>query len=124
MEQLINARGIKTFVVTGEVSINNRASTLDNYRQTEEQAVAILSNVGERDLDIPEAELLIVFDLIRTIKTVYQKLKRSRGGECRILYYEGTKEEKKVKSVLNQIQKKYYWSTKIHPSESIDISPS
>jgi ERCC4-related helicase len=119
VQDLIEAMGIKTIKVTGQVAQHQRAEDLDYFRNSDDQMVAILSNVGERDLDIPEADLLIVFDLIRTTKTVYQKLKRTRGGECRILYYEDTREERKVMKVLSKIRQKYHWSTKILPKESL-----
>ena len=47
--------------------------------------------------------MLIIFDLVRTTKTVYQKLKRSRGGEVRLLFYENTKNDAIPKFGLNFI---------------------
>ncbi len=122
LSKLIEAAGIKTIQITGQVPHAQRVEALDEFRSSDEQMVAVLSNVGERDLDIPEAELLIVFDLIRTTKTVYQKLKRSRGGVCRIMFYSGTREQQKVLSVLQKIDEKYPWSTQIQPSETYTLS--
>ncbi|OLS26475.1 MAG: ATP-dependent RNA helicase SrmB [Candidatus Heimdallarchaeota archaeon LC_2] len=115
LSRIIAHNGIKTIEITGKIASLKRASQLDEFRISEEQTVAIISNVGERDLDLPEAEILIVFDLVRTTKTVYQKLKRSRGGKCYVLYYHDTNEEKKVKSVLNKIDERYNWSIKLMP---------
>ena len=72
-----------------------------------------MSPVGERDIDLPEAEKLIIFDSVRTIKTVYQQLKRIRGGHGIFLYYENTYEGRKVNSILREILERYPWSTKI-----------
>jgi len=119
VSDLIENVGIPTVKITGQVPHHQRIEALDEFRQSNKQMVAVLSNVGERDLDIPEAELLIVFDLIRTAKTVYQKLKRSRGGICRILFYNETREQQKVNSVLQKIEEKYSWSTEIKPAELI-----
>ncbi len=119
LDNLISVSGIKTIKVTGRINQKQRTKDLVEFRQSNEKMVALLSNVGERDLDIPEAELLIIFDLIRTTKTVYQKLKRSRGGECRILFYANTNEKRKVDYVVANITDKYPWSTKFLPLEII-----
>lgn len=121
LDELLRKQGLQTIIISGEVSQNKRAESLDIFRAGNEQMVAILSNVGERDLDIPEAELLVIFDLINTTKTVYQKLKRSRGGECRILYYSETKEVRKAKNVIEKISEKYPWSTEICPIETLSV---
>ncbi len=113
LESRLHQMGIGTIKITGRIPHKKRDEILQEFRQADKQMVAIISNVGERDLDIPEAELLIVFDLVRTTKTVYQKLKRTRGGECRILFYNGTDEVKKVSSVTKSIREKYPWSTEI-----------
>ncbi len=116
LNRILTHAGIKTIEITGQIASRKRATQLDEFRNSDNQMVAIISNVGERDLDIPEAEILIIFDLVRTTKTVYQKLKRSRGGKCFVLYYHDTGEEKKVNSVINKIQERYGWSTKLLPS--------
>lgn len=105
MAVLLDHSGLQTIIITGQVPQNQRITQLEDFRKSNTQSVAILSNVGERDLDIPEADMLIIFDLVRTTKTVYQKLKRSRGGEVRLLFYENTNEKKKVVSVLHNISK-------------------
>jgi superfamily II DNA/RNA helicase len=110
---LLDHSGLQTIIITGQVPQNQRITQLEDFRKSNTQSVAILSNVGERDLDIPEADMLIIFDLVRTTKTVYQKLKRSRGGEVRLLFYENTNEKKKVVSVLNNISEKYPWSVAV-----------
>ncbi|MHA2029633.1 MAG: DEAD/DEAH box helicase family protein [Candidatus Kariarchaeaceae archaeon] len=120
LEQMLNARGFKTITITGKSNHKLRTSQLEHFRTTDKQMIAILSNVGERDIDIPEADLLVIFDLIRTTKTVYQKLKRSRGGDCRILYYGGTREQEKVESVMASIAEKYPWSTNFRSTEVLN----
>lgn len=119
LEQMFKANGLKTVKITGKVNQTKRDQYLQEFRENKEKMIAIISNVGERDLDLPEAESLIIFDVIRTTKTVYQKLKRIRGGKCHILYYEGTSEEKKVKQVANKILERYPWSIRIESHENL-----
>ena len=72
-----------------------------------------MTQVGERDLDIPEAKLIIVHDTINTTKTMYQRFKRTRGGKVVCLFYEGTSEEKKIQRLFKSIKEKYPWSVKV-----------
>lgn len=104
---------IKPFIVTGQIFDKN--AILQEFRNCTEQSALIMSPVGERDIDLPEAEKLIIFDSVRTIKTVYQQLKRIRGGHGIFLYYENTYEGRKVNSVMQEIMERYPWSTKIAP---------
>jgi superfamily II DNA/RNA helicase len=121
LDKILTAQGIETTVISGEIAQNKREKALSEFRSSDKQSVAILSNVGERDLDIPEAELLVIFDLINTTKTVYQKLKRSRGGIVRVLFYQDTPEVRKVSSVMGKINEKYNWSSELLPFEYITI---
>ena len=70
-----------------------------------------LGGVGERDIDIPQADLLIVYDVVNTVKTMYQRMKRTRGGTVLTLCYRDTFEEKKVNRLLSEIAKRYPWSS-------------
>ncbi len=119
LERLLQAQGFNTRKITGKVPHSQRDEALQEFRRVKESMVLVISNVGERDLDIPEADLLILFDLVRTTKTVYQKLKRIRGGTCRILFYKDTKEEQKAQSVLSRLMEKYPWSTELKSIEII-----
>ncbi len=103
----LEALRYKTYLVTGQVT--NKQVPLEGFRKTGNRAVLVMSPIGERDIDLPEAELLIMHDLIRTPKTVYQRLKRIRGGNVVILFYENTSEEKKVEDVTKTITKRYPW---------------
>ncbi len=119
LEQMFRVKGVETVKITGKVNQHQRDDFLQQYRKTDRKMVAIISNVGERDLDLPEADSLIIFDVIRTTKTVYQKLKRIRGGTCRILYYAGTSEERKARQVANSILSRYPWSIKLEYIETL-----
>jgi len=110
-EQLME-KGIDVFIVEGKT--RNKNEIIMNFKNHDKKAVLILSPVGERDLDIPQTDILIVYDLVNSPKTVYQKMKRSRGGKVIILFYEGTAERNKVKRVVNDIIVKYPWSTILH----------
>lgn len=103
----LEALRYETYLVTGQVT--NKQVPLEGFRKTGNRAVLVMSPIGERDIDLPEAELLIMHDLIRTPKTVYQRLKRIRGGNVVILFYENTSEAKKVEDVTKTITKRYPW---------------
>ena len=102
---------IKTFLITGQTFDKNRI--LQEFRNFDGQAILIMSPVGERDIDLPEADKLIIFDCVRTIKTVYQQLKRIRGGHGIFLYYSDTYEAKKIQSIVTELIERYPWSTKV-----------
>ncbi|MFW9922543.1 MAG: DEAD/DEAH box helicase family protein [Candidatus Thorarchaeota archaeon] len=102
---------IKSFVITGQIFDKN--AILQQFRNFSGKAVLIMSPVGERDIDLPEADKLIIFDSVRTIKTVYQQLKRIRGGYGIFLYYNNTYEAKKVNSTIHELLERYPWSTKL-----------
>ncbi len=102
---------IKPFLITGQIFDKN--AVLQSFRKYNGKAAIIMSPVGERDIDLPEADKLIIFDCVRTTKTVYQQLKRIRGGIGVFLYYNNSYEAKKVQSVISDILERYPWSTKV-----------
>jgi ERCC4-related helicase len=91
----------------------DKADVLKRFKQDAEQRVLVMSPVGERDLDIPQADVMVVCDTINTTKTMYQKFKRTRGGLVLLLAYAGTSEERKVRRVLQGVLDKYPWSTAV-----------
>ena len=94
--------------------VHDKSKIINEFRNCNTmKAVLIMTQVGERDLDIPEAKLIIVYDIVNTTKTMYQRFKRTRGGQVICLYYEDTSEKEKIKRLFNDIQEKYSWSTKI-----------
>ncbi|MGC9778568.1 MAG: DEAD/DEAH box helicase family protein [Candidatus Heimdallarchaeota archaeon] len=102
---------IKPFLITGQIFDKN--VVLQSFRNYDGKAAIIMSPVGERDIDLPEADKLIIYDCVRTTKTVYQQLKRIRGGHGIFLYYDKTYEARKVQSVISTILERYPWSTKL-----------
>lgn len=98
------------FLVTGKT--HDRKEILDTFK-TSEKSTLILTPVGERDLDLTSVDLLIIHDVVNTVKTMYQRLKRARGALVTFLYYKNTHEKRKVYSVLDKIREKYPWTTKI-----------
>jgi len=112
----LSRNNIKSFVVTGQIFDKN--AILKDFRNYAGKSALIMSPVGERDIDLPEAEKLIIFDSVRTIKTVYQQLKRIRGGHGIFLYYANTYEGRKVNSVIQEILERYPWSTKLAPENN------
>ena len=104
--------GVTVFKLTGQVQ--DKGSVLRDFRDHEGgRAALVLSPVGERDLDVPQAGIMIICDVINTEKTMYQRMKRIRGGNVIFLVYRDTSEERKVNRLIEQMVKKYPWSTKI-----------
>ncbi len=108
---LLGERGVTTFQVTGRTT--DKHAILAEFRKAKAPAALVLSPVGERDLDLPETELLIICDTINTTKTIYQKMKRSRGGNVIFLVYSNTSEVAKLQRLLGNIMKRYPWSTRL-----------
>lgn len=108
LSQLLKREGITTFEVTGKS--RNKSEIIESFKSTKERSALILSPIGERDIDIPQTDIIIVYDLVNSPKTVYQKMKRSRGGEVFLLFYENTSEQEKVKRVVSEIAVRYPWS--------------
>lgn len=104
--------GFPSFLITGQV--RNKGEVLNNFKNYPGSAVLVMTSVGERDIDIPQAQLLIVYDSINTVKTMYQRMKRTRGGLVLCLYYQGTFEERKVGRLLHEISRRYPWSSIIN----------
>ncbi len=111
IKHLLTSKGLETLTITG--STNDKGSVLREFKENKNINALVMSPVGERDLDIPQAEVMVVCDVISTTKTMYQKFKRTRGGKVVILVYLGTSEENKVSRLINDILEKYPWSTAI-----------
>ncbi|NPD89369.1 MAG: DEAD/DEAH box helicase family protein [Asgard group archaeon] len=109
LSELIEKEGFAIFQVTGRTK--NKNEIIQNFKDFDDRAALILSPIGERDLDIPQTDMIIVFDLVNSPKTVYQKFKRSRGGKVVLLFYDDTPERQKVKRVVSEIAIRYPWST-------------
>ena len=109
LDKTLAKSGIQTYQLTGKV--RHKMSVINNFKADKQKSVLIMTSIGERDLDIPQAELLIVYDSINTTKTMYQRMKRTRGGRVIFLYYDKTFEEQKVSRLLKSIANKYPWSS-------------
>jgi len=107
----LSQENIKPFLLTGQVFDKN--AILQDFRKYDGKAALVMSPVGERDIDLPEADKLIIFDSVRTTKTVYQQLKRIRGGNGIFLYYNNSYEAKKVQSVISNLVERYKKKKKI-----------
>ncbi|MFX0062135.1 MAG: helicase-related protein [Candidatus Hermodarchaeota archaeon] len=101
--------GIMPFLITG--AIKDKQSIIQAFRDSKSQSTIIMTSVGERDIDLPTADQMIVFDSINTTKTMYQRIKRTRGGTVYFLYYKETYEERKIERLIKNILNKYPWST-------------
>jgi ERCC4-related helicase len=115
-KDVLEKAGLNVLTITGEV--RDKGEVLKAFREDDDIQVLVMSPVGERDLDIPQAEVMIVCDSINTSKTMYQKFKRTRGGLVILLAYSGTSEERKVSSLMKRILDRYPWSTAIVETES------
>lgn len=112
ISELLEKEGFDMFVVTGR--IKNKGEIIDDFKKSAKKAALVLSPVGERDIDLPQTEVIIVYDLVNSPKTVYQKMKRGRGGKVILLFYNETSEKQKVKTVVNNIAVRYPWSLIFH----------
>lgn len=113
LEEKIGSIGITPFLVTGE--IRHKGKVLNEFKEHPSTAALVMTSVGERDIDIPQADLLIVYDVVNTVKTMYQRMKRTRGGQVLCLCYQDTFEERKVSRLLEEIRQRYPWSSIIQP---------
>jgi ERCC4-related helicase len=112
IQKYLTKAGFKTFFISGMVYDKSKVvNEFRNYNYG--STVLIMTSVGERDLDIPESKKIIVYDTVNTTKTMYQRFKRTRGGEVICMYYKNTSEEEKVNRLYKNIQEKYPWSIKI-----------
>lgn len=111
IESILEKSGLSVLTVTGQTK--DKGAVLKQFREDDSISTLILSPVGERDLDIPQAEVMVICDTINTSKTMYQKIKRTRGGLVILLAYSGTSEEHKVNRLMQRILERYPWSTAI-----------
>jgi ERCC4-related helicase len=98
----------ETFMISGRTF--EKSKVINEFKSSKNNAILIMTMVGERDLDIPESKLIIVFDSINTLKTMYQRFKRTRGGTVVCLCYAETSEQQKIKRIFDGIKEKYPWS--------------
>lgn len=101
---------VDPYLITGETY--GKREVLSSFKESE-KGVLLLTPVGGRDLDLKTVDLLIIHDVVNTVKTVYQRLKRARGSLVIFLYYQDTHEKMKVLSILGTIQKRYPWTTRM-----------
>lgn len=111
IKEVLEKSGLSVLTITGQT--RDKGEVLRSFREDKDKHVLVMSPVGERDLDIPHAEVMVVCDSINTTKTMYQKFKRTRGGLVILLAYSGTSEERKVGRLMDTILKRYPWSTAI-----------
>ncbi|MGD9396202.1 MAG: helicase-related protein [Candidatus Thorarchaeota archaeon] len=110
-KDVLEKAGLKVLTITGET--RDKGEVLKAFREDKDAKVLVMSPVGERDLDIPQAEVMVVCDSINTSKTMYQKFKRTRGGLVILLAYSGTSEVRKVNRLMSRILDRYPWSTAV-----------
>ncbi|MFW9926746.1 MAG: helicase C-terminal domain-containing protein, partial [Candidatus Thorarchaeota archaeon] len=113
---VLGKAGLNVLTITGET--RDKGEVLRDFREKNDTEVLVMSPVGERDLDIPQAEVMIVCDSINTSKTMYQKFKRTRGGLVVLLAYSGTSEVRKVERLIARILDRYPWSTAVLETQS------
>ena len=117
IDRLLTQKGVQTFQLTGRTP--NKQEVLAEFKEAKPPAAVILSPVGERDLDLPNADLLIICDTVNTTKTIYQKMKRSRGGRVTFLVYADTSETSKLRRLLDNIMERYPWSTRLGDTNAL-----
>jgi superfamily II DNA or RNA helicase len=115
IKEVVEKAGLSVLTLTGQT--RDKGEVLRLFREDANQRVLVMSPVGERDLDIPHADVMVVCDSINTTKTMYQKFKRTRGGLVILLTYSGTSEERKVTRLMDRILNRYPWSTAVIESK-------
>ncbi|MFW9920200.1 MAG: helicase-related protein [Candidatus Thorarchaeota archaeon] len=118
IQDVLEKAGHSVLTITGQT--RDKGQVLRQFREDDSISVLVMSPVGERDLDIPQAEVMVICDTINTSKTMYQKIKRTRGGVVTLLAYSGTSEEFKVNRLMQRILERYPWSTAIM-SPTLDL---
>jgi superfamily II DNA or RNA helicase len=111
VSSVLQKAGLIVYSITGQT--RDKGLALNNFKTEEAACALVMSPVGERDLDIPQADVMVICDTINTTKTMYQKFKRTRGGLVVLLAYEGTSEEHKVKRLMQRVLDRYPWSTAV-----------
>ncbi len=111
IQNVLEKAGLTVLVITGQT--RDKGEVLREFRENPDTHALVMSPVGERDLDIPQAEVMIICDTINTSKTMYQKMKRTRGGLVVLLAYSGTSEERKVRRLMQRVLERYPWSTAV-----------
>ena len=111
IQEVLEKSKLSVLTITGQTK--DKSEVLRSFREDPDKHVLVMSPVGEIDLDIPHAEVMVVCDSINTTKTMYQKFKRTRGGLVILLAYSGTSEIRKVNRLMDTILKRYPWSTAI-----------
>ena len=109
IQKVLEKAGLNVLVITGQT--RDKGEVLREFRENPNTHTLVMSPVGERDLDLPQAEAMIICDTINTSKTMYQKMKRTRGGLVILLAYSGTSEERKVRRLMQHVLERYPWST-------------
>ncbi|MHA1959305.1 MAG: DEAD/DEAH box helicase family protein [Candidatus Thorarchaeota archaeon] len=108
IEDTLSKAGLSVLTITGQTP--HKGEVLKEFRENDDVEALVMSPVGERDLDLPQADVMVVCDTISTTKTMYQKFKRTRGGLVILLAYQGTSEVRKVQWLLDSILERYPWS--------------
>ncbi|MFW9965871.1 MAG: helicase-related protein [Candidatus Thorarchaeota archaeon] len=111
IRKVLEKAGLNVLAITGQT--RDKGEVLAEFRENPETHVLVMSPVGERDLDIPQAEVMVICDTINTTKTMYQKMKRTRGGLVVLLAYSGTSEERKIRRLMQRVLERYPWSTAV-----------
>jgi superfamily II DNA or RNA helicase len=111
VRDVLENAGLPVLTITGKTP--DKGEVLKAFKENADVRALVMSPVGERDLDIPQADVMVVCDTINTSKTMYQKFKRTRGGLVLLLAYSGTSELRKVNRLMQRVLDRYPWSTAI-----------
>ena len=68
IKEFFMKQGYNAFMISGQVQ--DKSSIINEFRRSVNNSVLVMTMVGERDLDIPESKLIIVYDSINTMKTM------------------------------------------------------
>jgi len=116
--QLGRCQGVNCNYIHGDLSAGQISRRINDFRK-ENFDILFMTNIGERGMDFPNADYMIIYSVRNEFEKMDQQICRIRSNrkhkkEIYLLAYENTQDEKKVAHLLEQMSN----------AKSIDSVPS
>ncbi len=116
--RLGRSQGVNCNYIHGDLSAGQISKRINGFRKRDFD-VLFMTNIGERGMDFPNADYMIIYSVRSKFKEMDQQICRIRSNRKHkkaiyLLTYENTQDEKKVKHLLKQMSN----------AKSIDSMPS
>lgn len=110
ISSLLSSKGIDSRPITGQMTDDERRTSLALFDEGTVRILVVNRQIGGRGFDLPRAEFAIFLSPKRSEETMWQETLRIRGTKRKpkdvyVLYFEDTKEEVKLESLLEQVEK-------------------